>query len=98
MDGKTIYHAGDTGLFMDMKLIGELDKIDVALLPIGGYFTMDINDAAKAVEFLQPKKVIPMHYDTFDPIKADPKLFSEKVKKHGAECVILQPGHSYGLE
>jgi L-ascorbate metabolism protein UlaG (beta-lactamase superfamily) len=98
MADKVIYHAGDTGLFMDMKLIGELDKIDMALLPIGGYFTMDVNDAAKAVEFLQPRKVIPMHYDTFDPIKADPKVFAKKVKQFGAECVILQPGHSYGLE
>lgn len=98
MDGKTIYHAGDTGLFMDMKLIGELDSIDAALLPIGGYFTMDINDAAKAVEFLKPKIVIPMHYDTFDPIKTDPNKFAARVKEHGAECVILQPGHSYGLE
>ncbi len=98
MDGKTIYHAGDTGLFLDMKLIGELDNIDVALLPIGGYFTMDINDAAKAVEFLKPKKVIPMHYDTFDPIKADPKKFAEKARELGTECIILEPGHSYGLE
>jgi L-ascorbate metabolism protein UlaG (beta-lactamase superfamily) len=97
IDGKIIYHAGDTGLFMDMKLIGELDKIDIALLPIGGYYTMDINDAAKAVEFLEAKKVIPMHYDTFDPIKANPNKFAEKVKKLGAECIILKPGHSYGL-
>jgi L-ascorbate metabolism protein UlaG (beta-lactamase superfamily) len=97
MDGKVVYHAGDTGLFMDMKLIGELDKIDMALLPIGGYFTMDVNDAAKAVDFLKPRKVIPMHYDTFDPIKADPKVFAEKAGKHGAECIIVQPGHSYGL-
>ncbi|MCP4581396.1 MAG: metal-dependent hydrolase [candidate division Zixibacteria bacterium] len=98
MADKVVYHAGDTGLFMDMKLIGELDNIDMALLPIGGYFTMDVDDAAKAVEFLKPKKTIPMHYDTFDPIKADPKIYAEKVKSHGAECVILQPGHSYGLE
>jgi L-ascorbate metabolism protein UlaG (beta-lactamase superfamily) len=98
MAGKIIYHAGDTGLFLDMKLIGELDKIDVALLPIGGYFTMDVNDAAKAVEFLMPRKVIPMHYDTFDPIKADPTILANKVKPLGTECIILQPGHSYGLE
>ncbi len=98
MGGKVVYHAGDTGLFMDMKLIGELDKIDMALLPIGGYFTMDINDAAKAVEFLKPKKVIPMHYDTFDPIKADPNKFADKSKRHGAECIILKPGESYNLE
>jgi len=98
MDGKVVYHAGDTGLFLDMKLIGELDKIDMALLPVGGYFTMDINDAAKAVEFLKPKKVIPMHYDTFDPIKTDPEKFCKKAKQQGAECIILEPGHSYGLE
>ncbi len=98
MDGKVVYHSGDTGLFLDMKLIGELDSIDMALLPIGGYFTMDVNDAAKAVEFLKPQKVIPMHYDTFDPIKADPNKFADKVKEHGTECVILKPGHSYGLE
>jgi L-ascorbate metabolism protein UlaG (beta-lactamase superfamily) len=97
MANKIIYHAGDTGLFLDMRLIGELDKIDMALLPIGGYFTMDVNDAAKAVEFLRPRKVIPMHYDTFDPIKADSKVFAEKVKQYGAECIILKPGHSYGL-
>lgn len=98
MAGKVVYHAGDTGLFLDMKLIGELDKIDLALLPIGGYFTMDVNDAAKAVEFLKPKKVIPMHYNTFDPIKADPNKFAQKVSAYGVECIILNPGHSYGLE
>ena len=98
MAGKVIYHAGDTGLFMDMKLIGELDNIDVALLPIGGYFTMDFRDAARAVEFLKPQKVIPMHYDTFDPIKTDPKAFAPLVNETGAECIILKPGHSYGLE
>ena len=97
-DGKIIYHAGDTGLFLDMKLIGELDKIDVALLPIGGYFTMDVNDAARAVEFLPPKKAIPMHYNTFDPIKADPKIFVDKIKQYGVEGIVLQPGHSYNLE
>jgi len=96
-DGKIIYHAGDTGLFLDMKLIGELDKIDVALLPIGGYFTMDVNDAARAVEFLRPQKAIPMHYNTFDPIKADPKVFVNKIKHFGVEGIILQPGHSYNL-
>jgi L-ascorbate metabolism protein UlaG (beta-lactamase superfamily) len=97
MDGKVVYHAGDTGLFLDMKLIGELDKIDMALLPIGGYFTMDVDDAARAVDFLKAKKVIPMHYNTFDPIKADPNKFAQKVSQYGAECIILEPGHSYGL-
>lgn len=96
--GKTIYHSGDTGLFLDMKLIGELDKIDLALLPIGGFFTMDIHDAAKAVEFLHPRRVIPMHYNTFDLIKADPLEFARKAKHHGSDCIVLKPGESYTLE
>jgi L-ascorbate metabolism protein UlaG (beta-lactamase superfamily) len=96
--GKTIYHSGDTGLFLDMKLIGELDKIDIALLPIGGFFTMDIHDAARAVEFLHPRRVIPMHYNTFDQIKADPHEFAKKAKHHGAECIILNPSESFTLE
>ncbi|OQX92572.1 MAG: metal-dependent hydrolase, partial [candidate division Zixibacteria bacterium 4484_95] len=66
-------------------------------LPIGGYFTMDVSDAAKAVEFLKPKKVIPMHYDTFDLIKADPMEFAKRVEPLGVECVILQPGEYYKL-
>ena len=98
MGGKVVYHAGDTGLFMDMKLIGEMDKIDLALLPIGGYFTMDANDAAKAVEFLKPQKAIPMHYNTFPPVKADPNVFADKIKQYGVDGIILQPGQSYSLE
>lgn len=79
-EGKTIYHAGDTGLFLDMKLIGELDKIDVALLPIGDNFTMGPDDAARAVEFLNARLSIPMHYNTFDIIKVDPQRFVDRVK------------------
>jgi len=95
--GKTIYHAGDTGLFLDMKLIGELDSIDLALIPIGGNFTMDVRDAIKAVEFLSPKKAIPMHYNTFDLIAADPREFVDKIKPLGAEGIILKPGETYEL-
>jgi len=80
-EGKTIYHAGDTALFLDMKLIGEIDPIDVALLPIGDNFTMGPEDAARAVEFLNPKLAIPMHYNTFEVIKADPRRFAEKAGK-----------------
>jgi len=80
IDGKKIYHSGDTGLFFDMKLIGE-EKIDVALLPIGGNFTMDVEDAVKALKLLHPKIAIPMHYNTFDVIKADPQDFANLVKK-----------------
>ncbi len=89
MDGKKIYHAGDTGLFMDMQLIGE-EGIDLAMLPIGDNFTMGIDDAARAVEFVKPKKVIPMHYNTFDLIAADPEEFKNKVKD--AEVIILGVG------
>lgn len=78
--GKKVYHAGDTGLTMDMKLL-EIENIDIALLPIGGNFTMDIDDAVRAVEFINPKKVIPIHYKTFDVIDADPREFKDKVKK-----------------
>jgi L-ascorbate metabolism protein UlaG (beta-lactamase superfamily) len=96
-DGKIIYHSGDTGLFLDMKLIGELDKIDLALLPIGGNFTMDCSDAIKAVEFLKPKKAIPMHYNTWDLIACDPRNFTEGIKPLGTEGIILNCGESYNL-
>lgn len=89
MDNKTFYHAGDTGLFMDMKLIGDMNEIDYALLPIGDNFTMGIDDAVKAVEFLNPKFVIPMHCNTFDLIKADPNTFANSIKNH--ETIIMNP-------
>jgi len=87
--GKTIYHTGDTGIFSDMKLIGELDNIDLFLVPIGGNFTMDINDAAKAVEFVKPKLTVPMHYNTFPIIEADPNIFSQKVKALGFDVKVM---------
>ena len=92
MGGKTIYNAGDTGLFYDMKLIGEMHPIDLAFLPIGDNFTMGIADAVKAVEFLKPKKVVPVHYNTFPLIEQDPREFADKVKT--AEVVIMNPGDS----
>lgn len=79
-EGKTIYHAGDTALFGDMKLIGERHPIDLAFLPIGDNFTMGIEDAAYAVELLKPQAVVPIHYNTFPPIKQDPNDFKELVK------------------
>ncbi|MFT9497570.1 metal-dependent hydrolase [Anaerosolibacter sp.] len=94
VNGKKIYHAGDTGLTMDMQLL-EIEHIDVALLPIGGNFTMDITDAVRAVEFIKPKKVIPMHYDTFPVIKADPGVFKDRVKD--VEVVSLKPGEFYNF-
>lgn len=95
MGGKTIYHPGDTGLTYDMKLLGEMYDVDLAFLPIGDNFTMGIDDAVKAVEFIRPKKVVPMHYDTFPEIETDPKEFAAKVT--GAEVIILSPGESIEL-
>ncbi len=90
---KTFYHAGDTTVFQDMKLIGEVTPIDVALLPIGGYYTMGIDDAVKAAELLAPKVVIPMHYSTWPPIEQDPEVFKRAVEaKTAAKCVIVKPG------
>lgn len=94
MDGKTCYHSGDTGLFYDMKLIGEMNNIDVAVLPIGDNFTMGIDDAVKATEFLQPAKVIPIHYKTFDVIEVDPNEFVNKVKEKGFSAEVLDFGGS----
>jgi len=88
--GKIVYHSGDTGLFYDMKLIGDMNQIELAFLPIGDNFTMGTDDAVKAVEFLRPKRVVPFHYDTFPPIKADPGMFARKVEH--AEVIILKPG------
>ena len=92
IDGKTFYQAGDTGLFYDMKLIGEMHKIDVACLPIGDDFTMGVDDAVKAVEFTNAATVIPIHYDTFDIIKSDANDFKRKVESIGKKCVIMKSG------
>ena len=97
LEGKRIYHACDTGLFYDMKLIGE-GGLDLAILPIGDNFTMGPEDALRAVELLAPKIVIPIHYDTFDVIKQDPGAFAARVESETtARCVILKPGDSLQL-
>ncbi|MDW7739185.1 MAG: metal-dependent hydrolase [Bacillota bacterium] len=96
--GKNVYFAGDTALFSDMKLIGELDEIDLALLPIGDNFTMGIDDAVIAASFLKAKVVIPYHYNTWPVIEANPDEFKKKVESEtGSSCVILAPGGSYNL-
>lgn len=93
--GKVVYHAGDTCVFGDMKLIRELYKPDVALLPIGGFFTMDPKQAAMATALISPKIAIPMHYGTWPPIEQDPKEFERLAKKSSkAKIVILKPGES----
>jgi L-ascorbate metabolism protein UlaG (beta-lactamase superfamily) len=89
---KTVYHAGDTALFSDMKLIGDRGPIHIACLPIGDNFTMGVEDAAKANEFLNAERCVPIHYNTFDLIKADPKTFQFKIEKQGKKCTALNPG------
>jgi L-ascorbate metabolism protein UlaG (beta-lactamase superfamily) len=74
-EGKTVYHAGDTALTLEMQLLGQRNKIDLAMLPIGDNFTMGPEDAVAAAEFLQPGLVVPMHYNTFPPIRQDPAAF-----------------------
>ena len=93
-DGTTIYHAGDTGIFSSMQLLGELYPIDVALLPIGGCFTMDSYQAAQAVKMIKPGKVIPMHYRTFPILEQDASRFVSLVKEKtpNVEVVVLEPG------
>ena len=94
--GKNIYFAGDTALFGDMKLIGELDSLDIALLPIGDNFTMGQEDAAIAASFLQAKIVIPYHYNTWPLIETDPQEFKKKVESEtDSQVVVLDPGEKY---
>jgi L-ascorbate metabolism protein UlaG (beta-lactamase superfamily) len=94
--GKTIYHAGDTCLFGDMKLIAERNPIDIALLPIGGHYTMDRHDAVVAAELIGAGTVIPMHYDTFPPIETDAGAFKADVESQGsAQVVVLKPGETH---
>lgn len=94
-DGKKIYLAQDTGLFGDMKLIGE-EGIDLALLPIGDNFTMGPEDALRAVKLVRPKVVIPIHYNTFDLIAQDADAWAERVTQEtDTKAVVLKPGESY---
>ncbi len=100
LEGKTILHAGDTGLFMDMQLIGERNAIDLAILPVGDNFTMGPEDAVKAVEFLKPKAVVPCHYNTFPPIELTTDqldVFDQEVRALGAAPHRLQPGDTLEL-
>lgn len=97
--GKTIYHAGDTGLFGDMRLIGELYKPDVVLIPIGGYYTMAAREATEAIKLLSPKVAIPMHYKTFPVLAKSADEFAKYVKDRvpKVKVVVLHPGESYNL-
>lgn len=97
MDGKTAYHAGDTGLFSDMELIGRTNDIDCALLPIGDNFTMGVEDAAMAADMLKAKIVVPMHYNTFDMIKQDPEVLKNELDGRPHRVEILKPGQSVNV-
>lgn len=97
IDGINLYHTGDTGLFYDMKLIGEMTALDYMLLPIGDNFTMGITDAVKAVELANPKYAIPMHYNTFSIIAADPNEFKKKIEIIGKKCIVMDYGQEIEL-
>ncbi len=96
--GKRVYFACDTGLFYEMKFYGE-EGVDAAFLPIGDNYTMGPHDALRAVELIQPKVAIPVHYNTWDLIAQDAQAWAHEVeKKTGARAVILKPGDSYTVE
>lgn len=95
---KKIYHAGDTGLHYEFRMIGEFYKPDIALLPIGGFFTMGIDEAVQATKWLNCSQVIPMHYDTFTQIETNVQEFQDKIEKETkAKCIILEPGKIHAI-
>ncbi|WP_053960793.1 metal-dependent hydrolase [Sulfobacillus thermosulfidooxidans] len=94
-NGLSIYHAGDTNVFGDMTLIKTLYAPDVALLPIGGHYTMSPKEAAYAVDLLEPKVVIPMHYGTFDALKGSPDALKDLLADKPVTLEVLQPGQQY---
>ncbi|MDK8179432.1 metal-dependent hydrolase [Paenibacillus sp. UMB4589-SE434] len=94
IDGMTIYHAGDTALFSDMKLIGERYKPDIAFLPIGSFFTMDPIDALQAAKWVQAKHVVPVHYNTFPPIQQDGRAFVEQLAHSCIQGHYMAPGQT----
>ncbi len=94
--GVRIYHLGDTGLFSDLALPAQRDKIDIAIIPIGGHYTMDRHDAVVAAKLVGADVVIPCHYDTFPPIETDAEAYKADVEKAGhAKVVVLQPGDTH---
>jgi L-ascorbate metabolism protein UlaG (beta-lactamase superfamily) len=95
-DGMKIYITGDTGLFSDMRLIGQ-EGIDIAILPIGDNFTMGPDDAYKAVELIMPKHVIPIHFNTWELIAQDAGKWAERVGRLGTKVHVLKPGESLTL-
>lgn len=97
MGERTFYHAGDTALFGDMRLIGDLNDLVLAMLPIGGNYTMGVDDAVVAAQWTQVGFVIPMHYNTFDEIKADVEEFRQRIEAENINCIVMKPGEEYQL-
>lgn len=98
-DGYTIYHAGDTGIFASMATLAELYEIDLALLPTGGLYTMDMNQAALAAKMLKAKAVIPMHWGTFPPLAQTMETFPAALaKRAGCRCLLMRPGETAALD
>jgi L-ascorbate metabolism protein UlaG (beta-lactamase superfamily) len=98
LNGKTVYHLGDTALFSDLALPGRRTPIDVAIIPIGGHFTMDRHDAVEAARLVGAATVIPGHYNTFPPIETDAQAFKADVEREtSAEVVVLAPGETHAL-
>jgi L-ascorbate metabolism protein UlaG (beta-lactamase superfamily) len=98
LGGKVVYHLGDTALFSDLQLVKQRDDIDVALMCVGGHYTMDPTDGAVAAELVGAKQVIPCHYGTFPPIEIDVQAFKSDVEsKTSSEVVVLEPGDSHSI-
>jgi L-ascorbate metabolism protein UlaG (beta-lactamase superfamily) len=98
MGDKRIYFAGDTGLFSDLALPAKRGHIDLAVVPIGGHYTMDRFDAVVAADFIKADQIIPDHYDTFPPIETDAQAFKADVQNAGyAEVIVLEPGGTHTL-
>jgi L-ascorbate metabolism protein UlaG (beta-lactamase superfamily) len=99
MGGKNVSHAGDTGLFIDMQLIGDAwGPLDVALLPIGDNFNMGTDDAVRAAQFLKARVTIPMHDNIFDLVKADLEEFKRKAEAADRRVIVVKPRAAYIVE
>jgi L-ascorbate metabolism protein UlaG (beta-lactamase superfamily) len=98
MNSHCIYHVGDSALFSDMALIAEMEHVDTLIVPIGGRYTMDIDAAVRATKFVQPKRVIPCHYNTFPAIEVDAQEFADRVRDLGGiDVELLSPGDTIVL-
>jgi L-ascorbate metabolism protein UlaG (beta-lactamase superfamily) len=96
MGDNYIYHAGDTAVFSDMGLIGESYPLDIAMLPVGGFYTMGVEDLSVALRLLKPRLLIPIHYNTFPAIQTDVRALNEAVEKGSeSKCIILRPGETF---